>query len=537
MEDKSLMGHGQVRALRRLFLLLGVVCSLGLVAWLGSIHPGALSSEKGVRSALLLLSSFLEPELGGAFLTRVLRLLLESVAIGVFGLFLALLFAVPLACLAARPPGLPDAPLGSRWVRFFRFGLRWTARSLLSVLRAVPDLVWAFLFVRILGLGAGPAVLAIMLSFAGIVGKLYAELIDTVDPAPVQHLLRAGVGPLGVFFYAIFPQVKGPWVGYALFRLECAIRSAAILGIVGAGGIGSEIALGIRYFQYDKLATALIALVVVIALFEGLSSLLRRHRLWWSFLLFLLSSVGAYLLLDVSWSGLFNASALQQFLSFFDGFRGPYVGGAFVWKACAEMGQTLAMAWLATICAGFAAFFCSPFVAKNLWRVPALQEPPPQIQTPAFLAWFVTSGVRLFFQLMRSLPVLVWALVFIVWVGPGPLAGVLSLCCHNIGILGRLFGETYEEVGLQPLRLLEASGTSIWGRWLFGMLPQAGPRLLAFTLFRFEVNIRVSAVVGFVGAGGIGDEIHTAISLFHFRSLATWIMAGCFVGEVCFTPL
>jgi phosphonate transport system permease protein len=127
-------------------------------------------------------------------------------------------------------------------------------------------------------------------------------------------------------------------------------------------------------------------------------------------------------------------------------------------------------------------------------------------------------------QLLRAVPEVVWALLFVVWVGPGPFAGALAIMAHTIGILGRLFGEVYEDCEAEAPRVLEATGCSRWSNWIHGVLPQTAPQLAAFTLFRFEVNVRATAMVGFVGAGGIGDAIHTAISLFHMADLAALLL-------------
>ena len=131
---------------------------------------------------------------------------------------------------------------------------------------------------------------------------------------------------------------------------------------------------------------------------------------------------------------------------------------------------------------------------------------------------------RVALQITRALPELIWALLFIVWLGPGVTAGVLALALHTLGVLGRLYGDAYEEAEPGPPRALEASGAGPLARYLYGVLPQTLPRMLAFTLFRFEVNVRAAAMVGFVGAGGLGDALHTAISLFQMRDLASLVL-------------
>ena len=197
-----------------------------LVAWFLSAvgskaRPGALFAPAGWDSATDLLSGFLAPDLTADFLRRVIRLMVESVGIGALGLAMALGLGVPLALVAARLPGLIDPPaVHVARARLLR-GVRFSARSILAFWRAVPEIVWAFLFVRIFGLGPGPAVLAIGLTFGGIIGKLYAELLEACDPAPIRAMRRAGAGWWAVLLTAAVPQVRRQWLAYALFRFEC----------------------------------------------------------------------------------------------------------------------------------------------------------------------------------------------------------------------------------------------------------------------------------------------------------------------------
>lgn len=483
-----------------------------------------LGSTDGLGHVRSMLAALMQPDLQPDFAFRVLRLMAESIGIGVLGMLGALALGVPLALFAARWPNLMDPPPQPLWLGQLRWCGLWLARSVLSLLRSVPDLVWAFLFVRILGLGPGAAVCAIALSFAGIVGKLYAEIMEACPAGPVRFLRSSGASVWGVFLYGIFPQIRTQWVGYGLFRLECAIRSAAILGLVGAGGIGSEIALSIRYYQYNKLATALLCVFVVVVLFELLSAWLRKQRLWWCLGLGFIASVGSFAGLPVPWSDLFSSQVLEQVASLGQGFLHPRFEWSWLWTALQKMGQTIAMAWVATLLAACFAFFLAPWASQRLWGGGTLSQPPRSLGPAKWVVWPVVAAIRLLFQWTRALPELVWALLVLLWVGPGVLAGTLAIALHTFGILGRLYSETYEEAELPPTQWLEAQGATATGRWLFGMLPSAMPRLMAYTLFRFEVNVRATAVLGFVGAGGIGDAIHTAISLFHFRDLATYLL-------------
>jgi hypothetical protein len=124
------------------------------------------------------------------------------------------------------------------------------------------------------------------------------------------------------------------------------------------------------------------------------------------------------------------------------------------------------------------------------------------------------------------------ALVFVVWVGAGPLAGILAIAVHNIGVMGRLYSDVLEEVEPGPAAALQTQGASSFATFLFGVLPQIRPRLAAFTLYRFEVNVRATVMVGFVGAGGFGDALFTAISLFQMKDLTLLLLTMLIVVSV-----
>jgi phosphonate transport system permease protein len=131
---------------------------------------------------------------------------------------------------------------------------------------------------------------------------------------------------------------------------------------------------------------------------------------------------------------------------------------------------------------------------------------------------------RLGLNLLRSVPELFWALIFILAVGLGPFAGVLALGFHTGGVLGKLFSEAIEDVNPQPIEALQATGASTAAVLAYGIFPLALPRLVSYTLYRWEVNIRAAAIIGVVGAGGIGRDIYVAISLFHYQQLLTLLL-------------
>jgi phosphonate transport system permease protein len=499
---------------------LGLAASVLACLLLTHAQPGKLFDRDGLSNAGALLGGLLHPDLSPDFLMRVWALSIESLLIGILGTVMAVLLGLVLAAFAIRVPDLIDPPrLAPAPLRLALASARWASRLLMGFFRSVPEIVWAYIFVRILGLGPGAAVLAVALTVGGNIGKLYAELAEAVDPRAVRALRATGASRWAILLTTVLPQVRRQWVGYALFQLECNIRSSTILGVVGAGGLGSEIALSIRYFQFDKLATTLLAVLLFMVVLELLSARLRRASLRWVLGLAALGAVLACHQLDIPWGDLFTSTAPPLLA-----WSGLAVDGAFLRTMLGQIGETLMMAWVATVLSAVLALLLSPMAATPLSTGSYLPDPPLARGWARATQQAWKWGSRSVLQLTRAMPELTLALVFVVWVGGGPLAGMLAIAFHNIGVMGRLFADVLEEAEPGPAAALQAQGASGLGVFLHGVWPQVKARLTAFTLYRFEVNVRATAMLGFVGAGGIGDAINTAISLFHMQDLSLLLL-------------
>jgi phosphonate transport system permease protein len=164
----------------------------------------------------------------------------------------------------------------STWRRLARRSLYQAARLLLNLCRSIPDVVWALMFVRVVGLGPFPGVLAIGVSYGGMLGKIYAEILESSPEGPIEALHALGVGKSALLLFGFLPQVFANMVSYSLYRWECAIRSAAILGLVGAGGLGQQIELSMRMFQYHETSTILLIVFVLVTVVDHLSNIIRK---------------------------------------------------------------------------------------------------------------------------------------------------------------------------------------------------------------------------------------------------------------------
>jgi phosphonate transport system permease protein len=199
----------------------------------------------------------------------------QTVAMATAGLSLALLGAIPLTLIVTRRLSISALGTGriSRLAGLVRQCVRW----LLVLLRSVPELVWALLLVRIVGLGVTAGVLAIALTYCGMLGKVYAEILESSDTHATETLLENGNGRLAAFFYGALPESASELLSYTMYRWECAIRGSVVMGFVGAGGLGQRMDESIKMMAGNEVATMLIVFMLLVAASDGMSKLLRRH--------------------------------------------------------------------------------------------------------------------------------------------------------------------------------------------------------------------------------------------------------------------
>ncbi len=204
--------------------------------WADFLSPDALAAMAKFGA------SFFPPQMAPAFLDRTVWASLETLAMSLFGTLLATAGGLALA--------LPASGSGRRLARFWRGA----SRGLLNVLRSIPELVWASLLLIAAGLGPFPGTLALALHTTGVLGRLFAESIENADPGPALALRVRGIGALPIFFYATLPQIIPQLISYSLYRWENNIRAAAVLGVVGAGGLGQMLYYHLGLFHMAESA-------------------------------------------------------------------------------------------------------------------------------------------------------------------------------------------------------------------------------------------------------------------------------------------
>lgn len=259
--------------------LLGLILLWPVLRY-AEFKPWDLIDAQSVHATVQFVAQFFPPDVSSEFLRLILAATWQTIAIATAGLSLALLGAIPAAYLIAQMPapaslGLLGGELNAgQWLaRISRLALRWC----LMILRSVPELVWALLFVRIVGLGATAGVLAIALSYTGMLAKVYAEIIESADSSAGESLLRQGCGRFVALLYGTLPSIKAELYSYTIYRWECAIRGSVIMGFVGAGGLGQRMDESLKMLNGAEVATILCVFVLLIAVADGFSQLVRKQ--------------------------------------------------------------------------------------------------------------------------------------------------------------------------------------------------------------------------------------------------------------------
>lgn len=235
--------------------------------------PWVMFEPESLKVSGQFIASFFPPAHSADFLWMVAQETWRTVAMATAGVTLALLIAVPMTLLSTR--ALSISALSGRMARgpfWLRQGVRWT----LIVLRSIPELVWALVFVRVVGLGPTAGVLAIALTYGGMLGKVYGEILESGETHATEALLRNGAGRVQAFFYGLLPASAAELTSYTVYRWECAIRSSVILGFVGAGGLGQQMDNSMKMFNGGEVATMLLVFMALVALADRLSAWLRK---------------------------------------------------------------------------------------------------------------------------------------------------------------------------------------------------------------------------------------------------------------------
>lgn len=471
---------------------------LGLSLRVSDVNLGAL--VRGLSNSFTFVLEMLPPDFSRWRL--ILTLAVETLAMGFWGTALGVVLALPLGFLAARNTA-------GNWVIYF------LAKNLVNILRAIPDLIYALIFFTSFGLGPLAGVAALTLSTVGLLGKFYAEAIESIDRKPVEALEATGSRGISVIRYAVAPQIYPLFVGYNLYLLDHNIRAAMVLGLVGAGGLGVELFTQMRTFNYHRAAAILLIILVIITAIDRVSTYLRNNIIAGTFL------QRQNLLLDISLLAFMGLAALLSLLFIPVSLTDVLHGLPLIWNFLKGMFPPDFSRWptygklmLETVGMGIAGTFLAVLLAVPLGMFSAKNVGSSKI------IYNVTKEITNF---LRAMPELMLALVFVVAVGLGPFAGVLALGFHTAGFLGKFYAEAIENIDPGPVEAIEAVGSRFFQKIRHGVWAQVSPLFHSYNLYILDRNIRGSTIMGIVGAGGIGFELVMSMKLFEYQQTATLI--------------
>ncbi len=573
-------------------------------------------------------------------LSLVLEKIGETVALAFLATVLGALFAVPVSFLAAR-----NLMSGNR----VTLAIYHLTRTILNVVRSIETLMWAIIFAVWVGVGPFGGMLALMLHTIAALGKLYSEAIESIDPGPIEAVRATGASWPQMVVYAVLPQIVPTFLSFTLYRWDINVRMSTVIGLISDAGLGFLVIQWIRLNKFRAMATAIIAIVLVIAILDLVSAWLRRRiiegtpasrrasplrravttallligfaaALIWSWNVARVSlydlaagtpeglrimraflvpemftrpteehsvsaelpvpcssgqpsaaqvsgprvslslscgEVGEPLIIrghelppnkevSVRWTlsdgaylrvhkeccttddtgGLTWETNIHPLMTVDEEAGRPEPGSvAITWKEVVGGPQlsdafkqvvhlslvTLLMALLATTLGSFFAIPLSFLAARNIMGDSALGR-----------TIYYTS--RTIFNLWRAIEPMILALICAAWVGIGPFAGVLALAINNIPNLAKLFSECIEEIDTGPVEAVTATGANRPQTLVYAVVPQIVPKFLAFILYQWDINIRMSTVIGFVGGGGIGQFFRLSVGMNQYAAagMAVW---------------
>lgn len=472
-------------------------------------------------------------------LGETLRLVAETLAIVFLATVLAVILSIPAAIFAAKPTTSGPA-------------MRWFSRAAIVVARALPDLILAIIFLRMFGLGPLAGILAMGIHSVGMCGKLYSDAIEELDDGPSQAIRASGGSRNQQVWSATIIQLLPQIIATALHRFDINLRASVLLGYVGVGGIGLAISESLGTLNYQRgMALSLIVLVLCI-LIEFLSGAIRAaimngstptasHRALWSdkaiarlrggstastpttdrltppwdsdrinrllsVVVILTLLVLAFTQVEIRWRdfflGLFDA---PQTLSLF---FPPSTKESVLESVFNAMVVTVQIALAATLIGSMLAIPIGILAARNVVG-----------------NRYVSGFFRGLIVVIRGIPELILAIIFVVISGLGGVAGTLALSVGAVGLLSKLIADSIEETDVKVQDAIRSNGASRTQVFFASTVFQSLPPLIAHVMYLLDNNIRSATLLGVVGAGGIGFLLLNASRVNQFPVVTTILLA------------
>ena len=395
--------------------------------------------------------------------------------------------------------------------------VRIVLKAAVHVFRCIPVLIMALLCTFVFGLGMWSGIIAVTLSTGAVLSRLGYEDSENAELKTARVLEYAGAGRFRAWWVSVWKQILPGYLANLLYLLESNVRNAAVLGFVGAGGIGLLLNEKLAWREYSKVGMILCVLYLVVLATESLSGFLRirlvesetKHKKW-----HVPAVLCVFFIIFSFFAGFPAISGVNKtaLASIVDGVVNPDITILLSLgqdEVPALLFESFCIAFMGTLGGTLFALLLSVFSCFRFFGFAALLT-------------------RLLLLVFRSVPVLVYGLLWIRVTGPGPFAGVLTMALCSIGLLAKRFLIAIDSIDMKPYYALRASGVSLLVAVRWAVVPQLLPHYLSAVIYRMDINLREVAVLGLVGAGGVGTPLVLAMN--HYE----WKQAGALLWGIIF---
>lgn len=390
-------------------------------------------------------------------------------------------------------------------------------RRLFGGLRAIHELIWALFLVTVFGLKPMSAILALTIPFIGMLGKVFNDIFQQISTDDINYIKTSGGSKLQVLLYGYLPMAMSQIISYSLYRFECAIRSSAILSFVGIGGLGLQIQLMLNDLRFNEMFTYIYVMVLVIAIIEIWSNRSRVHNKHTRTILIGLSiTMVSWLFILIYEGALYDSLINEKNLSFALSFIRKLIGIGTENIAFTDPKEIFSVIKLTLETLQMS--IVSITLASIVMLITVIAS------TKRFSHPVIYNLTRSLLLFTRAIPELIWAMILIFVFKPGIWAGALALAIHNYGIITKLCAEVVESTYEEPLNGIQLSGGKSPHILLYGVFPTVIKRFISYIIYRWEIILRTTIVVGMVGAGGLGYYFKLHFSLFHYTHITLVII-------------
>ncbi|MCL2188223.1 MAG: ABC transporter permease subunit [Defluviitaleaceae bacterium] len=428
---------------------------------------------------------------------------LHTVAFAVVSVFISMVLSFIFALLMSEAI-VPNA-FARAVVRFF-----------VAFLRNIPVIIWASLMVMIFGIGSMVGLIALVLATTGFLSRSYAESIQEIAAKKLEPLRASGTGKIAMIRHGLLPEFTPAWINWTLFAFELNIRASAVLGMVGAGGMGVIIQTQLSLRRFNEVAAMVLMLVAIVLITEFAAGFIRKRLMGDSAIASSGATAAGIIIIFLFCLQYLNLD-IHRFVNRLS--RAPRI-----LRLLADINSDMIMPGLR----GFAASFAMGAVGLVFGGLLAL--------VLAFLAAEniapckpLSYAIKMFVSVVRAVPSLIFILMIVAAIGLGHNAGVVGLILSSMGYLTKAFIATIEEQPRGIITSMRATGAS-WGQIVVhGLLPAVLTGFLAWVAIRLETSVAESVSLGVVGAGGIGTLLSRAIRTFDYPSVTVLIIIifGC----------